>query len=78
MLEATRDTVQLTSKMAEAGADAALIITPSFYKNAMNNEALYQHFHKVFNSIITESTSLLFLFLYLVIGAPCCSAAPCR
>ena len=37
----------MTNKMAEAGADAALVVTPCFYKNGMTSEALEQHFTKV-------------------------------
>ncbi|KAK2572267.1 4-hydroxy-2-oxoglutarate aldolase [Acropora cervicornis] len=45
--EATRDTIEMTKKMAEAGADAALVVTPCFYKNQMTVEALEKHFVKV-------------------------------
>lgn len=44
---ATRDTIEMTNKMAEAGADAALVVTPCFYKNGMTSEALEKHFIKV-------------------------------
>ena len=44
---ATRDTIEMTTKMAEAGADAALVVTPCFYKNGMTSEALEKHFTKV-------------------------------
>ena len=37
----------MTTKMAEAGADAALVVTPCFYKNGMTSEALEKHFTKV-------------------------------
>ena len=36
--------------MAEAGADAALVITPFYFKNKMNSEALKQHFTSVADS----------------------------
>ncbi|XP_068709536.1 4-hydroxy-2-oxoglutarate aldolase, mitochondrial-like isoform X1 [Montipora foliosa] len=45
--EATRDTIEMTSKMAEAGAEVALVVTPCFYKNQMTVEALEKHFVKV-------------------------------
>lgn len=48
--EATRDTIEMTSEMAEAGADAALVVTPSFYKSGMTAEALENHFTKVADS----------------------------
>ena len=44
---ATRDTTEMTTKMAEAGADAALVVTPCFYKNGMTSDALEKHFTKV-------------------------------
>lgn len=44
---ATRATVQLTEKMAAAGADAVLVITPCYYKGKMDSRALIQHFTKV-------------------------------
>ena len=37
----------MTKKMAEAGADAALVVTPCFYKNQMTVESLEKHFVKV-------------------------------
>lgn len=45
--ESTRGTVEMTRRMSAAGADAVLVITPSFYRNAMNNDALYRHFYSV-------------------------------
>ena len=37
----------MTAKMAEAGADAAVVITPFYFKNKMNSEALKIHFTAV-------------------------------
>eukprot|EP00064_Thunnus_orientalis_P021695 superscaffoldBa00006761_g21862 len=48
--KATRATVQLTEKMAAAGADAVLVVTPCFYKGKMDSRALIQHFTKVADS----------------------------
>lgn len=45
--ESTGATIELTNKCANLGADAALIITPSYYKGKMNREALKQHFFTV-------------------------------
>ncbi|XP_029016305.1 4-hydroxy-2-oxoglutarate aldolase, mitochondrial [Betta splendens] len=45
--ESTRATVQLTEKMAAAGADAVLVLTPCFYKGRMDGCALVQHYTKV-------------------------------
>jgi 4-hydroxy-2-oxoglutarate aldolase len=46
-LHATRETVLQTAAMAERGADAALVITPSYYKSRMDDRALLAHFHRV-------------------------------
>lgn len=32
---ATRDTIDMTQKMAAAGADAVMVVTPSYYKGGM-------------------------------------------
>ncbi|XP_072319813.1 4-hydroxy-2-oxoglutarate aldolase, mitochondrial isoform X2 [Eucyclogobius newberryi] len=45
--ESTRATVQLTQKMASAGADCVLVVTPCFYKGKMDNAALVHHFTQV-------------------------------
>lgn len=39
--------MQLTEKMAAAGADVVLVVTPCFYKGRMSSPALLQHFTKV-------------------------------
>ena len=45
--ESTNQTIEMTTKMAEAGADAAVVITPFYFKNKMNSEALKIHFTAV-------------------------------
>lgn len=42
----------MTKKMAEAGADVALVVTPCFYKNQMTVEALEKHFVKVEEKLV--------------------------
>jgi 4-hydroxy-2-oxoglutarate aldolase len=42
--ESTRGTVALTRKAADLGADAALVLTPHFYRGRMSEEALRRHF----------------------------------
>jgi 4-hydroxy-2-oxoglutarate aldolase len=42
--ESTRGTVALTGKVADAGADAALVLTPHFYRSRMTVDALRRHF----------------------------------
>jgi len=49
--------------MAEVGADAVLVITPSYYKNGMTDEALFQHFNKV-REILHCVTTLHFNFIF--------------
>lgn len=42
--EGTRETIDLTKRMAAAGADAALVVTPCFFKNRMNAKAMNKHY----------------------------------
>ena len=37
----------MTKAMAEAGADAVMVVTPCYFKNLTNNQALEQHYLKV-------------------------------
>lgn len=46
-LDSIKDTISLTNDAAKEGADAALIITPSFFKGRMNHKALVEYFSKV-------------------------------
>jgi 4-hydroxy-2-oxoglutarate aldolase len=46
-LESTRATIALTRKVADLGADAALVLTPSYYKSQMTAAALRAHFEAV-------------------------------
>lgn len=48
--ESTAATVRLTEKMAAAGADAVLVVTPCFYKGKMDSRAQIHHFTKVADS----------------------------
>jgi 4-hydroxy-2-oxoglutarate aldolase len=43
-LESTRATIELTRKAADLGADAALVLTPHYFKARMTDEALRRHF----------------------------------
>ncbi len=45
--QSTRQTIELTNKAAEAGADIALVLNPAYYKNAMSQAALVNHFKRV-------------------------------
>ncbi|MGH2567774.1 MAG: dihydrodipicolinate synthase family protein, partial [Bacteroidota bacterium] len=42
-----RETIRLTNKAAELGIHAALVLTPSYYKDEMNDEALIRFFTEV-------------------------------
>jgi 4-hydroxy-2-oxoglutarate aldolase len=46
-LESTRATINLTKKVADQGADAALVLTPHYYKARMTPDALARHFEAV-------------------------------
>lgn len=46
-MESVRETISLTNKAGELGADAALILTPFYYYDKMNNEALINYFTEV-------------------------------
>jgi 4-hydroxy-2-oxoglutarate aldolase len=46
-LESTRATIAFTQKAADAGADAALVLTPHYYKSRMTVEALNRHYTAV-------------------------------
>ncbi|MFO7844587.1 MAG: dihydrodipicolinate synthase family protein [Bacteroidales bacterium] len=43
----TRQTIELTQKAAQAGADAALVLNPSYYKGLMTKDALIAHYFAV-------------------------------
>jgi 4-hydroxy-2-oxoglutarate aldolase len=46
-LESTRATIALTRKVADLGADAALVLTPCYYKPRMTADVLRRHFEAV-------------------------------
>jgi 4-hydroxy-tetrahydrodipicolinate synthase len=46
-LDSTRATIELTRRSADLGADAALVLTPSYYKPQMTLDALRRHFEAV-------------------------------
>ena len=45
--ESTRNTIHLTLKAAEIGADAALIVNPSYFKHDMTLPVLAAHYQKI-------------------------------
>ena len=46
-MESTRTTIELTKKAADAGAAAALVLNPFFFKGHLNGEALRRHYEAV-------------------------------
>jgi 4-hydroxy-2-oxoglutarate aldolase len=46
-LDSTRATIALTRRVADLGADGVLVLTPSYYKPQMTQEALRRHFAAV-------------------------------
>jgi 4-hydroxy-2-oxoglutarate aldolase len=59
-LESTRATIAFTRKVADLGADAALVLTPHYYKGQISHEALRRYFESV-----AEASSIP-VFLYSV------------
>lgn len=49
-MESTRETIALTAKMADLGADAAIVVTPSYFTRMMTSEALTVHYLSVADS----------------------------
>lgn len=45
--ESTRATVLMSQRMAEAGADCLLVVTPCFYRGRMDSRTLINHYTKV-------------------------------
>ncbi len=45
--ESTRHTIDITKRAADAGADAALVVTPHYYAPAMTADSLVQHYTRV-------------------------------
>jgi len=45
--ESTRQTIAMTRRAAEAGADAALVVTPHYYDPKMTSDSLVQHYWAV-------------------------------
>jgi 4-hydroxy-2-oxoglutarate aldolase len=49
--ESTRQTIALTCRAAEAGADVALIVTPHYYKPKMTADSLVRHYQAVADAV---------------------------
>ena len=50
-MESTRATIELTNKAAKLGADCALLITPFYYAEKMNDKALIKYYQEVADSV---------------------------
>ena len=48
--QSTRETIRITKAAAKAGADAALVLNPFYYKGLMTKDALIYHYHSVAES----------------------------
>ncbi|MBI5350454.1 MAG: dihydrodipicolinate synthase family protein [Chloroflexi bacterium] len=46
-MESTRATINLTQRMATAGADIAIVVTPNYYKARMTAAAMEHHYKQV-------------------------------
>ena len=46
-MESTSETIDLTRRMAQAGADIAIVVTPCYYRGRMTAAALEQHYRQV-------------------------------
>lgn len=49
--ESTRQTIALSQKAADAGADAVLLVTPHYYDPKMTPEGLFQHYQTVADGV---------------------------
>ena len=49
--ESTRHTIALTHQAADAGADAALLVTPHYYDGAMKADNLIRHYQAVADAV---------------------------
>ena len=50
---ATSTTIKLTNEMADAGANAVLVVNPCYNKSKMVEDVLYEHFIKVIVYVLT-------------------------
>ena len=45
--ESTRATIRMTRRAAELGAHAVIVVNPSYYKGAMSDAVLFEHYRQV-------------------------------
>lgn len=51
-MHSTLATIELTHRMAEVGADAAIVVTPSYYKTMMSSAALENHYRQIADAAV--------------------------
>jgi 4-hydroxy-2-oxoglutarate aldolase len=49
-MESTQETIRFTNRVAQLGADYALVITPFYFKGSMKPQILYDHFSSIADS----------------------------
>jgi 4-hydroxy-2-oxoglutarate aldolase len=49
-MESTRETIRFTNRVAQMGADYALVITPFYFKGSMKPQILHDHFMSIADS----------------------------
>lgn len=49
--ESTKETIELSKKVADLGADAVLLLPPNYFKGAMKEDILYKHFCDVADEV---------------------------
>lgn len=49
--QTTRETIRLSRAAAKAGADAVLVLNPSYYRGLMTREALVKHYHEIADAL---------------------------
>jgi 4-hydroxy-2-oxoglutarate aldolase len=47
----TRQTIEISQRAAQVGADAALVLPPCYYRGRMTREVLVNHFHSVADAV---------------------------
>lgn len=50
--ESTKETIEFSNQIAKLGADAVLVLPPNYFKGAMKEEILYQHFVDVADNVV--------------------------
>lgn len=62
-LLATAATINMTAAMADVGADAVMVVTPSYFKSKMTGASLVEHYSKVIQMIHSYKNELSYHLL---------------